>query len=111
MTNIHLSTILAEWFPIAKVSDKDVFYFPICLIGTQIPSSHVKPGYTQRHEEWKVVGEISMNTILLAESRNDLKWLRMQVKEESAKAGLHLNIMKTKSMTTEQICSNEDWNC
>ena len=73
MTNIHLSTILAEWFPIAKVSDKDVFYFPICLIGTQIPSSHVKPGYTQRHEELKVVGEISMNTILLAESRNDLK--------------------------------------
>lgn len=41
--------------------------------------------------------------ILPAESSNDRKRLLMKVKEESAKAGLHLNIKETKNMTTEEI--------
>lgn len=41
------------------------------------------------------------DTILLAEGSNDVKPLLMKVKEESAKAGLHLNI-KMKIMTTEE---------
>lgn len=71
MINIHLGTILAEWFPIAKVSEKDVFYFPICLIGTQIASSHVKLGSEEGGV--KSVEEISINTLVLTGSCNDLK--------------------------------------
>ena len=41
------------------------------------------------------------DTILLAEGSNDLKRILIKVKEESAKAEVHLNIKKTKLMTTE----------
>ena len=38
------------------------------------------------------------NTILMAESEEELKSLLMKVKEESEKVGLKLNIQKTKIM-------------
>ena len=38
------------------------------------------------------------DTTLMAESKEDLKSLLMKVKEESEKAGLKLNIQKTKIM-------------
>ena len=38
------------------------------------------------------------NTILMAESKEELKSLLMKVKEKSEKAGLKLNIQKTKIM-------------
>ena len=38
------------------------------------------------------------NTILMAESEEELKSLLMKVKEESGKVGLKLNIQKTKIM-------------
>ena len=38
------------------------------------------------------------DTTLMAESEEDLKSLSMKVKEESEKAGLKLNIQKTKIM-------------
>ena len=37
------------------------------------------------------------DTILMAESKEELKSLLMRVKEESEKAGLKLNIQKTKA--------------
>ena len=42
---------------------------------------------------------------LMAESEEELKSLLMQVKEESEKAGLKLNIPKTKIMTSGPITS------
>ena len=42
---------------------------------------------------------------LMAESKEDLKSLLMKVKEESEKAGLKLNIQKTKIMASELITS------
>ena len=42
------------------------------------------------------------NTTLMAESEEDLKSLLMEVKEESEKVGLKLNIQKTKIMTSGQ---------
>lgn len=42
------------------------------------------------------------DTILRTECSNDVKWFLMKVKEENAKAGLHLNIKKTKIKTTEE---------
>ena len=43
----------------------------------------------------------------MAESEEELKKLLMKVKEESAKAGLKLNIQKTKIMTSSPITSRQ----
>ena len=43
------------------------------------------------------------NTILMAESEEELKILLMKVKEESEKVGLKLNIQKTKIMAYSHI--------
>ena len=45
------------------------------------------------------------DTTLMAESKEELKNLLMKVKEESKKAGLKLNIQKTKIMTSSPITS------
>ena len=45
------------------------------------------------------------DTTLMAESEEELKSLLMKVKEESEKAGLKLNIQKTKIMTSGLITS------
>ena len=44
-------------------------------------------------------------TILMVESKEELKSLLMKVKEESEKAGLDLNIQKTKIMAPGPITS------
>ena len=46
-------------------------------------------------------------TTLMAESEEELKILLMQVKEESEKVGLKLNIQKTKIMASGPITSWE----
>ena len=45
------------------------------------------------------------DTILMAESKEELKSLLMKVKEENEKAGLKLNIQKTKIMASHLITS------
>ena len=45
------------------------------------------------------------NTTLMAESKEELKSLLMKVEEESEKAGLKLNIQKTKIMASGPIIS------
>ena len=45
------------------------------------------------------------DTILMAESKEELKRLLMKVKEESEKVGLKLNIQKTKIMASAPITS------
>ena len=45
------------------------------------------------------------STTLMAESKEELKSLLMKVKEESEKAGLKLNIQKTKIMASDPITS------
>ena len=47
----------------------------------------------------------SDNTTLTAESKEELKSLLMKVKEEGEKAGLKLNIQKTKIMASGPIIS------
>ena len=42
---------------------------------------------------------------LMTESKEELKSLMMKVKEESEKAGLKLNIQKTRIMTSDPITS------
>ena len=45
------------------------------------------------------------DTTFMAESEEELKSLLMKVKEESEKAGLKLNIQKTKIMASDPIAS------
>ena len=47
------------------------------------------------------------NTTIMAESEEELKSLLMQLKEESEKVGLKLNIQKTKIMASGPITSWE----
>ena len=58
----------------------------------------------------RLLGKISItleldDTTLMAESEEELKSLLMKVKEESEKAGLKLNIQKTKIMASGPITS------
>ena len=47
------------------------------------------------------------DTILMAESEEELKWLLMKMKEENEKVGLKLNIQKTKIVASGPITSWE----
>ena len=53
----------------------------------------------KKYQQFKIVNR----TILLSENSNALKRLLVKFKEESAKVGPHLNIKKTKIITTEEI--------
>ena len=66
------------------------------------------PGWMKHKLEIRLMGEVSItsdDTILMAESEEELKSLLMKVKEESEKVGLRLNIQKTKIMATVPITS------
>ena len=60
------------------------------------------PGWIKDKLESRLLGKMSITSdmqmipLLMAESKAELKSLLMRVKEESEKAGLKLNIQKTK---------------
>ena len=70
-------------------------------------------GWKKQKLESRLMGEISVtsdnthadDTILMAESEEELKSLLMKVKEESEKVGLKLDIQKTKIMASGPITS------
>ena len=68
-------------------------------------------GLEEAHAGIKIAGRNINNlryaddTILMAESEEELKSLLMKVKEESEKVGLKLNIQKTKIMASGPITS------
>ena len=68
-------------------------------------------GLEEAQAEIKIAGRNIKNlryaddTTLVAESEEELKSLLMKVKEESEKAGLKLNIWKTKIMASSPITS------
>ena len=69
-------------------------------------------GWKKHKLESRLPGERSIisyadDTTLMAESEEELKSLLMKVKEESEKAGLNLNIQKTKIMASGPITSCE----
>ena len=67
------------------------------------------PRLDESQAELKITGRNSNNlryadhTTLMAESKEELKSLLMKVNEESKKAGLKLNIQKTKIITSSPI--------
>ena len=66
-------------------------------------------GWKKHKLESRLPGEISI-TSDTAESEEELKSILMNVKEESGKAALKLNIQKTKFMASSPITSRHiDW--
>ena len=69
------------------------------------------PGWIKLKLESRLLGEISitsdmqMTPHLMPESEEEIKNLLIKVKEESEKAGLKLNIKKTKIMASSPIIS------
>ena len=69
------------------------------------------PGWMNHKSESRLLGEISItfryadDTTLMAENEEELKGLLMKVKEEREKAGLKLNIQKTKIMASGPVTS------
>ena len=65
-------------------------------------------GWMKHQLESRLLGEISItsdDTTLMAEIEEELQSLLMKVKEESEKAGLKLNIQKTKIIASDPIAS------
>ena len=57
--------------------------------------------------EISITSDMQMTPPLMAESEEELKSLLMKMKEESEKAGLKLNIQKTKIMASGPIPSGQ----
>ena len=69
-----------------------LIYSESCVLGIKI---------TGRNDNLRYAGD----STLMAENKDKLKNLLMRVKEESEKAGLILNIQKTKNMVSGPITS------
>ena len=91
---------------------KAVYCHPAYLTSMQSTSCNM-PGWMKHKLESRFPGEISitsdmqMTPPLMAESEEELKSLLMKMKEESEKAGLKLNIQKTKIMASGPIPSGQ----
>ena len=89
---------------------KTVYCHPAYLTYMQSTSCEM-PGWMNHRLELKIAGRNTNNlryaddTTLMAESKEKLKSLLMTVKEESKKAGLKLNIQKTKIMASSPTTS------
>ena len=102
----------ADWFQIEKGIRQGYILSP-CLFNLYAEYIMRNAGLQETQAGIKIVGRNINNlryaddTTLMAESEEDLKSLLMKVKEESEKAGLKLNIQKTKIMASGPITSQQ----
>ena len=95
---------------LGKAYFKGIYCHPAYLTSMQSTSCEM-PDWIQHKLESRLQGEMSitsdtqMSTTLMAESEAELKILLMKVKAESGKAGLQLNIQKTKIVACGPITS------
>ena len=103
----HVTT---DWFQIGKGVHQGCILSP-CLFNFYAEYIMRNAGLEEAQAGIKIAGRNTNNlryaddTTLLAESEEELKSLLMKVKEESEKAGLKLNIQKTKVMPSGPITS------
>ena len=87
-----------------------------CILSSRLFNSHAEyimwnAGLDEAQARIKIAGRNINNlkcaddTTLMAESEEELKSLLMKVKEESEKAGVKLNIQKTKIMASNPMSS------
>ena len=98
------------WFQIGKGVRQGCILSP-CLFNLYAEHIMRNAGLKETQAGIKISGRNINNfrhaddTILMAESEEELKSLLMKVKEESEKVGLKLNIQKTKIMASSPITS------
>ena len=101
-----------DWFQIGKGVHQDCILSP-CLFNFYAEYIMRNAGLEEAQAGIKIAGRNIRNlrytddTTLMAESEEELKSLLMEVKEESEKVGLKLNIQKTKIMASGPITSWE----
>ena len=99
-----------NWFKIGNGVHQDCILSP-CLFNFYAEYIMWNAGLDERQARIKIAGKNIINlryaddTTLMAESKEELKSLLIKVKEESKKAGLSLNIQKTKIMVSSPITS------
>ena len=99
-----------DWFQIGKGVRQGYVLSP-CLFNFCAEYIMRHTGLEEAQAELKIAGRNIKNlryaddTILMAESEEELKSFLMKVKEESEKVGLKLNIQKTKIMASGPITS------
>ena len=99
-----------DWFQIGKGVCQVRILSP-CLFNLCAEYIMQNAGLDEAQARIKIAGRKINNlwyadyTTLMAESKKELNSLLMKVKEESEKAGLKLNIQKTKSMASSPITS------
>ena len=100
----------ADWFEIGKGVHQGCILSP-CLFNLHAEYIMRNAGQAEAQAGIKIAGRNINNlryaddTTLMAENEEELKSLLMKVKEESEKAGLKLNIQKTKIMASGPITS------
>ena len=107
-----------DWFKIGKEYDKAV-YCHLAYLNYMQSISYEMPGWMNNKLESRLPTEISTTSEMQcyhskAESDEELKSLLMRVKENSEKAGVKVNIQKTKIMpsgpiTLRQIEGGKVW--
>ena len=101
-----------DWFQIWKGVHQDCILSP-CLFNLYAEYNRRNAGLEEAQAGIKIARRNINNlryaddSILMAESEDELKSLLMKVKEESEKVGLKLNIQKTKIMASGPITSWE----
>ena len=99
-----------DWFQIRKEAHQGCVLSP-CLFNFYADYIMQNAGLDEAQAGIKIARRNSNNlryaddTTLMAESEEELKSLLMKVKEESEKAGLKLNIQKTKILASSPISS------
>ena len=99
-----------DWFQIGKGVHQDCISSP-CLFNLYAEHIMRNMGLDEAQAGIKIARRNINNlryaddTTLMAEIKEELKSLLMKVKEESEKAGLKLNIQKTKIMASHPITS------
>ena len=99
-----------DWFQIGKEVCQGCILSP-CLFNLYAEYNTWNAKLDEAQAGIKVTGRNTNNlryaddTTLMAESEEELKSLLMKVKEESGKAGLKINIQKTKIMASSPITS------
>ena len=83
---------------------KAVYCHPVHLTYMQSTSCKML-GWMKQKLESRLSGEDTDDSTLMAESEKEQKSLLMKVKEESEKAGLKLNIQKTKITVSSPMTS------
>ena len=101
-----------DWFQIGKGACQDCILSP-CLFNLHAEYIMRNARLVEAQAGIKIAGRNVINlryvndTSLMAEGKEELKSLLMKVKEESKKAGLKLNIQKTKIMASGPIPSRQ----